>query len=177
MRKKTILGNFVLYPDVAYTHTITKLTSEPEAYSALITFLPGCRQLNVDIGGKEFRLADAGCKWLMYLPMNEYWCLSTYYAPDNRLLGWYFDISRGNFMDENGMPCTDDIFLDYAIDPSGQGATLDADELQEALDSGEVTTDDYNHAYNIRDSIKGSQWSDVEFLKDFSARLLADYVV
>jgi len=175
MRKKDILGNFVKNQDTIYTSSIKKLAREIESYSALISFLPGCRELWVDHGGTKIQYAGSGYKWLMYLPMNEYWCLSTYYDHCNKLLGWYFDISRSNFIDENGMPCTDDIFLDLAISVDGYIATLDADELQEALDKGEITFDDYNHAYTICGQIRNSKWSDVKYLMGLSDRLIQDY--
>ena len=173
MRKKTILSSFTERPDVLFSHSTIKLPDETETYSALITFLPGTRGLKTDVNGKEIVLAGAGYKWLMYLPIGGFWCLSTYYTPENELIGWYFDISRKNFLDENGMPCTDDIFLDLAISADGEIATLDADELQEALDGGEITLQDYNYAYKIRDEIIDSHWNDVGFLAGLSGKLLS----
>ena len=176
MRKKEILSNFVKNPDVVCTHSIIKLGSKPETYSALITFLPGSRGLESEVNGRMICLAGAGYKWLMYLPMDEYWCLSTYYTPDDVLIGWYFDISRRNFLDENGMPCIDDIFLDIAISSDGQIATLDADELQDALDENVITIQDYNHAYYIHNQIINSRWCDTGFLSKLSETLMSNYV-
>jgi len=175
MRKKDILGNFVKHSDTIYTHAIKKLNDEADSYSALISFLPGCRELWINGGENRIQYAGAGYKWLMYLPLDEYWCMSTYYTPDNKLLGWYFDISLGNFIDENGLPCTDDIYLDLAISAHSHILTLDADELQNALDKNEITIDNYNHAYKVLEQIKNSKWSDVEYLTSLSEKLLMDY--
>jgi predicted RNA-binding protein associated with RNAse of E/G family len=175
MRKKDILGNYVKQPDVKYSHAIRKLDGEIEAYSALIRFLPGCREFYSHASGEPVRLAGDGCRWLMYLPLDEYWCLNTYYSPEGEILGWYFDLSKGNFLDENGMPCTDDIFLDLIILPNGQPVTDDADELQEALDNGVITADDFKHAYAVHDQILASKWNDVALLTELSATLLAEY--
>ena len=175
MRKKGILGNFIKNPGVICSHLIKKLDGEAEAYAALIEFLPGCRELKSEINGSQICLAGAGYKWLMYLPMNEYWCLSAYYTPDNELIGWYFDISTRNYLDGDGTPCTDDIFLDIAISADGHIATLDADELQDALDKGEIACDDFNHAYKIHDQIKNSEWVDVNFLKKLFDKLLLNF--
>jgi len=172
MRKKDILGSFVKNPNVLYTHAIKKLTSEAEAYSALIEFLPGCRELHVDDGGRQVCLAGPGYKWLMYLPLREKWCVNTFYTPENELIDWYFDISKGNFLDEHGMPCTDDLFLDLVIHPDGSNLTLDADELQDALEKKEITIDEYHFAYEVREEILNSRWSDVDFLTELSERLL-----
>jgi len=174
MRKKDILGHFVQNPEVRYTYAIRKLDGETEGYSALIRFLPGCRELVVEDGGERIQLSGDGYKWLMYLPMNEYFCLNAFYDPQGKILEWYFDISKGNFVDEAGMPCIDDIFLDLVILPDGRAVTLDADELQKALDKGEITADDCDHAYNVRDQILHSEWNDVVLLTRLSNALLAE---
>jgi len=175
MRKKNILGSFVKNPNVHYTHSIKKLDSKTDEYSALITFLPGSKKLFADFDGQQVCIAGPGYSMLMYLPLNEYWSIVTAFSPEKELLEWYFDISNGNFIDENGMPCISDIYLDLVIQPNGKTITLDADELQEALDKNEITAKEYHHAYTIHDQIKNSKWSDVLFLTELSERLLADY--
>ena len=173
MRKKNILGNFIKNANVHYSHTpVKKIAGEHEAYTALITFLPNCRELRVNCDGKEMHLAGPGYKWLMYLPMNEKWCITAFYYPDNELLEWYFDISRCNFVDEHGMPCIDDIFLDLVVLPNGKAVTVDADELQEALDKGEITPEDFDKAYKVHDEIINSRRSDVNYLYRLCCKLL-----
>lgn len=175
MRKKDILGNFVKNKEVIYSHSIRKLADEGFAYSALICFLPGCRELNVKDGDEPICLAGSGYKWLMYLPLNENWCLTSFYNPKNELLEWYFDISKCNFIDENGIPCIDDIFLDLVILPDGRTITVDADELQDALDNNQITIEDYNHAYCVHVEILKSKWNDVQMLTVLSNKLLSEY--
>ena len=84
-------------------------------------------------------------------------------------------IFSGKHIDEKGMPCIEDLFLDIAVLPSGQVITLDADELQDALDKGEITADDFDHAYNIHNQIINSEWVDVRFLKRLCDKLLSDF--
>ena len=175
MRKKDILGNFIKRQNVAYTYSIKKLSGDINAYSALINFLPGCRELCVDIGGKPLRLAGDGYKWLMYMPMDEYWCITAFYSPEGELLEWYFDITKGSFIDESGMPCFDDLFLDLVIMPDGRMITVDADELQQALDKGEITVDDYNHAYKVYNAILASAWKNPFYLKKVFNALIEEY--
>lgn len=175
MRKKDILGNFVKNPNVLYSHSIKKLIGKIEGYSALINFLPGSRELHVNNDGEQHCLAGIGYKWLMYLPLSENWCITAFYNPNNELLEWYFDISKGNFLDENGMHCIDDIFLDLVILPDGRTVTIDADELQEALDKEEITIDDYNHAYKVHDQILKSKWNNVDLLTGLCNELLSEY--
>jgi predicted RNA-binding protein associated with RNAse of E/G family len=152
-----------------------KLTGKTNEYSALITFLRGCKDKFVDHNGKQIQWAGAEYKMLMYLPVSEKWCLSAYYSPDDKLTFWYFDISRNNFVDERGMPCTDDVFLDLVIFPSGEKITLDEDELQEAFDKGIVSKEDVDNAYAVHDQIKNSKWSNVDFLKKKKKKLLLEH--
>jgi len=175
VRKKNILGNFTENPDMLFTYSIRKTLGKANEYSALINFLPGCKNKFVEAVGQQIQWAGEDYKILMYLPIRESWCLSAYYSPNDELLFWYFDISRKNFIDEYGMPCTDDIYLDLAITPTGQALTLDEDELQEALDNGEITSEDFNNAYRVHDQIKNSKWSNVDFLNEISRKLLLEY--
>ena len=175
MRKKEILGNFIKNPGILCDYEIKELTDEPKAYTALITFLPGTIESHFEHNGQKTCQAAAGHKEIVYLPLDMPWSMLTFYNFDNKPTGWYFDISRGNFVDEKGIPCIDDIFLDLLVFPDGQAITKDADELQEALDNNEITADDYNHAWNIHDEILNSKWSNVEFLTTLSDKLLIDY--
>jgi predicted RNA-binding protein associated with RNAse of E/G family len=175
MHKKDILGNYIKKNGVVYSSSIRKLTNGFEGYSAIIYFLAGSRELRVNDDGKELLLAGDGYKWLMYLPMNEPWCLTAFYDPDNELLEWYFDISKRNFLDENGTPCIDDIFLDLIIMPNGKAVTIDANELQDALDKSEISRKDFDHAYQVRDSILQSKWNNAAYLKEVSNALFAEF--
>ena len=51
----------------------------------------------------------------------------------------------------------------------------DDDELQKVLDKGEISIDDYIHAYKVHDYLLNSKWSNVEFLASLSETLLSDY--
>jgi len=175
MQKRDILGNFVKKDGVLCEYEIKKLDGQSEAYSALITFLPGTRELRCNDCDKALCLGSEGYKWLMYLPIGEFWSLETFYNSAGELIQWYFDINKRNFIDESGMPCREDLYLDLVVLPDGQTMTLDADELQEALDISKISIDDYHHAYKIHDQIKASKWSNVTFLSQLSAKLLADY--
>jgi predicted RNA-binding protein associated with RNAse of E/G family len=175
MRKKDILGHFIRRKEIVCSHTIKKVADEECAYSAFIKFLPGCKEFNFKSGDIQIQLAGNGCKWLMYLPLYENWCLTAFYDPENRIQEWYFDISKGNFLDENGVPCTDDIFLDLVVLPDGRTKTVDADELREALDDNVITMDDYNHAYRVHDEILASKWNDVPMLTAFSDKLVSEF--
>ena len=173
MRKKDILGNFVTNPGVLFDYEIKQVGERD--YAALVTFLPGTRELHNTCNFQEICLAAPGYQWLEYLHLDEYWKLCTFYNAAGSLFEWYFDISRGNFLDERQMPCINDLWLDLVILPSGTAVTLDADELRDALSQNLINQGDYDHAYKIHNEIKNSKWSDVEFLTKFSNELLAKF--
>jgi predicted RNA-binding protein associated with RNAse of E/G family len=173
MRKKTILGNYIKNEGVLFTPSALKYIKELDGYATVIDFLPGTKELYVEDGGSPICLSGAGCRWLQYLPMHENWSLTTFYDPAGRIMEWYFDISKGNFMDENGVPCTDDLFLDVVLLADGRSVTLDADELQQALDCGEIGIDDYRKAYRIGDEILSGKWNDTVLLTRLGEKLLS----
>ena len=175
MRKKDILCNFTENSDIVFAHSMRKLVGKTNEYSALITFLRGCKDKFVELDGKQIQWAGTDYKMLMYLPVSEKWCLSAYYTPDDKLTFWYFDISRKNFVDEHDMPCIDDVFLDLVITPTGEKITLDEDELQEAFNEGIVSQEDVDNAYAVHDQIKNSKWSNVDFLGEISKKLLLEH--
>jgi len=172
MRKRDILKNFTKYPQVLFPHSLIKKLANEASYITLIDFLPGSSEFWVDCAGTEIQLYGEGYKWLVYMPMDEFWCMTAFYNPAGELFEWYFDITHRNFIDENGIPAIDDLFLDLVVLPNGQVITLDADELQEALDNDEITRDDYNHAYAVHDQLRSSNWTDVDFLHDFCKKLV-----
>ena len=174
MRKKTIWGSYIKNAGVLCTRSALKrLPGESEAYAAAIDFLPGTREMYVEDGGSSLLLSGAGFRWLMYLPVRENWCLTAFYDPGGNILEWYFDISKANFVDESGVPCTDDLYLDLVLLPDGRSVTLDAGELEEALAQGEIEPRDYCAAYRIRDTILNGKWGDAAMLKEFCAGMLS----
>lgn len=175
MRKKDIFGHFTKRKEIVCSCAMRKVADEPLAYTALINFLPGCKEYHFNVADQRIHLAGKGCKWLVYLPLDEHWSITTFYDTNNEIQEWYFDISKGNFIDEDGMPCIDDIFLDLAILPDGRTITVDADELQDALDKNEITVDDYDHAYRVHNEIIQSKWNDAKMLTALSNQLLSGY--
>ena len=66
------------------------------------------------------------------------------------VIGYYFDVSRGNGIEEN-IPYYDDLYLDIVYSPGDNNFTeiLDEDELLEALNTGKITREDFDFANEV----------------------------
>ena len=65
---------------------------------------------------------------------------------------WYVDICKPYFLDAD-MLYYDDLYLDLDISPEGRIGVLDADELDDALQKGEVTSAEYDLTWRVASSL------------------------
>jgi predicted RNA-binding protein associated with RNAse of E/G family len=106
-----------------------------------------------DAGGAEICLYNNGYSEICFLPDNDNWMLWALYDNNGKIIEWYFDITRKNRVDEKGNPYCDDLYLDIVLMPDGKTIILDEDELQNALDNGNITKDEYDMAYRVKDEL------------------------
>ena len=99
--------------------------------------------LSVSYGGQSLCILDQGYSWLRHFPADSQYIVTTTYSPDGQVLQWYIDLCQSHGVTEEGIPWWDDLYLDIAILPSGQLFVLDADELDEALDQGAISTKEH----------------------------------
>ena len=173
VRKKTIEGNYVYRARASFTSERRRFVEPQSGYASLICFSEGNERLIVKENGVDRCLVDTGYKWLVFLPDNANWCMTAMYDHHGGAIQWYFDITKANFIDENGDPCLDDLYLDIVLFPDGAIVTLDEDELKEALDTGQIAGDDYHFAYSIHKQIVESELMDVEYMAAFCDKLLS----
>ena len=65
------------------------------------------------------------------------------------------DIAKNTDFTEKGVPYIDDLYLDVVMYPSGKIKIIDQDELQEALDCGDITKNDIE--YYIKEKAGGNK--------------------
>ena len=85
-------------------------------------------------------------------PDNSNYALTIMFDDNENLIEWYFDIAKKVGI-ENGVPYEDDLYLDMVITPQGSKLILDEDELQEALNRGEITKEDATLAYKTLEGL------------------------
>jgi predicted RNA-binding protein associated with RNAse of E/G family len=108
----------------------------------------------------------------MFLPDNEKWCVSAVYNTSNEIVEWYFDMTKENSIDEQGIPYYDDLYLDIAISPDFRIVILDEDELREALELKEITQSDYDMAHHTCSKIIKDIIPNKDFLISFFKKYL-----
>jgi predicted RNA-binding protein associated with RNAse of E/G family len=128
--------------------------------------------LSVNMNGKEFCLADEGYIWLQHVPLNSNYAVTTMYNSNKEVVQWYFDVTKGNGISENGRVFFDDLYLDVVVTPSSEIVLFDEDELEEALEVNIITKEDYDLAYNEAKVIMNGIATDVQALMYFSNKYL-----
>lgn len=87
------------------------------------------------------------------LPKNENYTMRVYFNEKKERLEYYFDISLKNGLDvETGIPYYDDLYIDIIVTQENI-EVIDEDELQEALEMGEISKVEYNLANEMRDRL------------------------
>lgn len=99
---------------------------------------------------KKSILIDNGYYVMEYTPMDKLYNARAFIDKNLNAVSYYFDISLGNGVDE-GRPYYDDLFLDiiYGTETENTVKILDEDELQVALENGQITQQDYDLAHSV----------------------------
>lgn len=117
-------------------------------------------------------IVDNGYLWLVFLPNNEYYALTTLYNAQGEIIEWYFDITNQNGIDEENRPFFDDLYLDVVVTPASQIILLDEDELDEALNRKVITIEQYKFAHAKAKEIMEGIARDKSSLIKFSTKYL-----
>ena len=129
------------------------------------------RPLIVGDKGNEICLADNGYSEIVYLPDNENWKLCAMYNNEEKIIEWYFDITKKNTVDNIGKPYCDDLYLDIVLMPNGNIIVLDEDELKKAYEDKLITKNDYNFAYTVKEKLITDGILKVKYLEELCTKL------
>lgn len=130
---------------VAQYHVVTKELKKQNAYIVLKKIIEIDKPFV-----KNFTLIDNEYYIMEYTPMDKLYNARAFIDENLNTISYYFDISLGNGVDD-GRPYYDDLFLDiiYGNETDNTVEILDEDELQEALESGKITKQDYDLAQSV----------------------------
>lgn len=125
-----------------------------------------------EVAGQSLCILDNRYIWLQHLPNNENYSLTTMYDSSGNVVQWYFDITRQNSVDKNGMPFFDDLYLDVVVLPTSEIILLDELELEEALKVKDITQSEYDLAYKMANDIINGIGKNVVTLRNFTSKYL-----
>ena len=119
-----------------------------------------------ELGEDYIERANSGCKWLEFYPENSNIAMTVCYNNENKILQWYFDIiNKVGIVDDN--PYFEDLYLDVTLTPQNKIELLDEEELEDALEKGDVTKEQYDMAYKtakeLMKMIDGKQEKIIKF--------------
>lgn len=150
---------------------VKRLSDFEDGYISKIEILKVAERVEFD--GRCY--ADDGYVWYVFLPDNKNWCLTFQYDTAQKLVEWYIDITHKNCVSDEGVPFHYDLYLDVAVYPDSTVVLLDEDELQDALEDGDITQEMFKDAYHVRGEILDSPLVCVDFLLALSARIRAQF--
>lgn len=129
-------------------------------------------KLRVDYEDPSKILFDDGYKCVTFLPDQGNWCVNAIYNQDDKIVEWYFDILKRKGIDPSNRYFYYDLYLDVVVDPDYHARIIDGHELQDALDAGIITLDDFHMAYEVSKEIVNQVVKDQWFMKDFLSGFL-----
>lgn len=137
----------------------SELVTEPvdcplfSGVAGLLHILSVSKPLQVPFPGGLRTIGDTGYRWLQLAPRNANWWLTVIVDDGDRLFESYFDITRGNDFTDPLSPTFYDMKLDVTIAPGGTPRVLDEEELQEALEAGCISPEEYQLALGTAQGI------------------------
>ncbi len=96
---------------------------------------------------------DDGYYVFEVIPKNENYAMRLFLDNNKKPLEYYFDITKNNNLDEEtNIPYYDDLYLDITY-CEGDINILDEDELVEAYNTGDITKEEYELVYKVKDKL------------------------
>ena len=105
-----------------------------------------------------------GYRWLQIYGIEKNSVISVVFDEENRFVETYFDIAKEIYMDED-IPYAKDLYLDVVQTKENYFIIIDQDELDEALETNDITIEDYNLAENVSKEIMRKYQSEDSFNK------------
>ncbi|QJC52002.1 DUF402 domain-containing protein [Paenibacillus albicereus] len=120
----------------------TCLTLDGDDFRGLVTFyrIHELREpLWKEYNGRRLCLADRGYLWMQHFPRGEHFVVTTMFDDKGKVVQWYIDICKTQGLTDQQVPWFDDLYLDIVVLPSGEVYLMDEDELEDAIQGGDIT--------------------------------------
>ena len=143
-------------------------------YVCKINFDKVDKPIKVKVQDEEYYIKNDNYIWYEVYPDDSNYALTIMYDENNKLIEWYFDVSKKIGV-ENGVPYEDDLYLDLVINSLGESTVLDEDELNAALNKKDITTDDYNLAYEVLNDLQREYVDNFDHLIALTERIKGEF--
>ena len=124
-----------------------------EGIASLILIQDIAAPLVVRNGDHEVTIVDRGISWLQLALKDQHVWVTAMFDAQDRLLQIYFDITAGNCLEPEDNPTFEDLYLDIVMEPDGTLYVLDRDELDAALEAGEITPNQHRQVLEEGDRL------------------------
>ncbi|HLR20211.1 MAG TPA: DUF402 domain-containing protein [Staphylococcus sp.] len=131
----------------------------------LVTMKKVREPLEVTVVGQNIIVADDNYQWLQILPEKKRYSITVMLDDKGNPLEYYFDINIKN-VTQKGNARTVDLCLDVLALPNGQYELVDEEDLQRALDQGQITQKQFHEAYIIAHQLMIKIDADFSTMKD-----------
>lgn len=136
---------------------------------SMLTAIKVSEKITANRSGKEVVIFDKDFKWLEFYPeTNKNIAMIVAFNDKEEIVDWFFDVAENSDISEDGIPYTDDLYLDIILDNSGNLQLVDEDELKEALDNNVITKEQYDFAYQIANNLIDKLDGKIEELTNFT---------
>jgi len=110
-------------------------------------------RLVVPYGESNLCIADDGYVWVQHFPSGEHFTVTAMLDGEGQIVQWYIDIIHAYGETEEGVPWYEDLYLDVVAFPNGEYFSMDEDELEEALQEGEINKEQYDLAWRTHQKV------------------------
>ena len=119
-------------------------------------------------------ILDENYHWLEIYPDNKNYAITAMFNTENKVVEWYFDMTKYNGI-EDGIPYIMDLYLDLVFKSNGKWIVLDEDELQDALETNDITKEDFDLAYKTMNEIIELYGKNFNLLQNLTRTLYAEF--
>ena len=123
-----------------------------------------------NFNGEDIIVCDNGLKWLSILPQNDFYCITAMMNRDNDILLWYIDMIAAQGIGTDGIPYFDDLYLDLVVYPDGTIIVDDMNELETALETKDITQEQFNLAISTSNDLKTGLLNNVDTFIEYTLR-------
>lgn len=122
--------------------------------------------------GEDIIVCKSGYKWLSILPSTENYCITAMMNENEEVLLWYIDMIATKGVDKDGIPYFEDLYLDLVAYPDGTVFEDDRNELEDALNQGDITKELFELANRTCQKLKEGMLLDIDCFKKFTYECL-----